>query len=223
MRNATFVESLHHLFSSWRTEQIRNLEIRLARYTKNGKSYKEACPQWRERQHSSGNERADGGIKLDLFRSSVEQRLLPVAEEPGEEQSWPHESIRNDGGCPPNVTAAENASGPQKPTSSVLNACSENSGGGGGASVGGGGRAALDRFRHSCAILGAKAARAGGTISAATAVASEAARDAVQSATAAVRAGTARAGGERKATDEIDGRGVVEGYWGSDYLHLGVS
>ena len=144
-----------------------------------------------------------------------------MAEEPGEEQSWPHESIRNDGGCPPMVTAAENASGPQKPTSSVLNACSENSGGG--ASVGGGGRAALDRFRHSCAILGAKAARAGGTISAATAVASEAARDAVQSATAAVRAGTARAGGERKATDEIDGRGVVEGYWGSDYLHLGVS
>lgn len=147
--------------------------------------------------------------------------LLPVVEEPGEGQPWPREGARRDGGLSPLGRAAENAAAQHKPPgSSMPNALGE--GGAGGGVNATGGRAALDRFRHSCVVLGARAARAGGgAMSAATAVASEAARDAVQSATAAataaVRVRTAGAGGKRTAAGEVNCEGAVEEYWGSDY------
>lgn len=146
--------------------------------------------------------------------------LLPVVEEPGEGQPLPSESVRGGGGSSPLWTPTENTAAPQEPLgSSVPNALGEG-GAGGGVNVGGG-RAALDRFRHGCVVLGVNAARAGGSaMSAATAVASEAAREAVQSATAAaaaVRVGTTGEGGKRTAADEVDGGGAVEEYWGSDY------
>eukprot|EP00903_Cladosiphon_okamuranus_P013906 g12934.t1 len=79
-------------------------------------------------------------------------------------------------------------------------------------------RAALDRFRHGCFMLGAKAARAGGgAMSAAAAVASEATKEAVHSATVTVGGGGRRdAAGDQFSQGEVDG-GIVEEYWGSDY------
>lgn len=135
---------------------------------------------------------------------------LPTVVEEGEEGVRPYERIRNESGCPP--LAVES----REPTDAVSEAPSDKEVVGGLAT--GGRRAALDRFRHGCLVLGAKAARAGGgAISVAAAVASEAAKEAVQTAKAAVRAG-----GEREAADDQRLRGETderdfEEYWGSDY------
>lgn len=191
-------------------KQIRNLEIRLARYTNDNKHHKEACAQWRERrQHFGGDESADGGVKLDLFRPRMGP-LLPTVAEEGEQSAWPNERIRNDRGRPSLIVenhethdAASDARSEQYAVGDL---------------AAGSRRAALDRFRHGCFALGAKAARAGGgAMSVAAAVASEAAKEAVQSATAAV-GGSGRGGavGDRCSQGERDGR-FVEEYWGSDH------
>lgn len=190
-------------------KQIRNLEIRLARYTNDNKHHKEACAQWRERQKNDGDESADG-IKLDLFRPRMEPLLLTVVEE-GEEAVWGHERIRNDRGCPPLTVENHEPSDDAVP-------CARSEKDVAGGLAAGGSRAALGRFRHGCFVLGAKAARAGGDVmSVAAAVASEAAKEAVQSATAAVGGGGGREAAEDRCSQgERDGS-IIEEYWGTDY------
>lgn len=200
--------------------QIRNLEIRLARYTNDNKHHKEACAQWKERQQlgGGGDVSADcvDEMRLDLVRQRTVNRNgppLPTVEEEGENAVLPNESIGNDRGRPSSII--EN----HEPNDAASDARSEKDAVGGLAV--GSRRAALDRFRHGCFALGAKAARAGGgAMSMAAAVASEAAKEAVQSATAAVGgSGGHGAAGDRCSHGEIDGStaAIVEEYWGSDY------
>lgn len=168
-------------------KQIRNLEIRLSRYTNNSRHNEEACAQWRARQHFSGDESTEGGVKMDLFRPRNGQ-LLPTVVGEGEEPMRPYERLRRDRGCPPLTVESHESN------ATVISTHSNNRAVGGVAADGR--RAALDRFRHGCLALGAKAARAGGeAMSVAAAVTSEAAQEAVQSAMAAVGGGRGARGG----------------------------
>lgn len=112
---------------------------------------------------------------------------------------WPYESIRNDSTCVRSTAENHEANGV-------------------GGLAAGGRRAALDRFRHDCCVLGAKAARAGGgAMSVAAAVASDAAKEAVQSAKAAVGGRMGReTADDRCSPGERDGSTFDE-YWGSDH------
>lgn len=206
------------------TKQIRNLEIRLERYTSNDKNHREACAQWRERQNTGGGEDAAGDMEVDFLEPCMEP-LLSVAEEEGGEE--PLMLPRNDrenttpssrSNTVPTVPAAL-----RKLAGAVFTATSKEEERDGDGPAAGSGRAAFSRFRYSCAVLGAKAARAGGdAVAAAAAAASDATKEAVQSATTAVvRDGTVEGFGRR--TRENTGRsqsemnGGVEEYWGSDY------
>lgn len=130
--------------------------------------------------------------------------------EEGEELLRPYEHIRNDRGRPSSTVENHVPNGVVSGARIGKDAVSD--------LAAGGRKAALDRFRHGCFVLGAKAARAGGgAMSVAAAVASGAAKEAIHSATAAVgRGGGREAASDRWPEGETDGR-IVEEYWGSDY------
>ncbi|CAM9527569.1 unnamed protein product [Ectocarpus fasciculatus] len=199
-------------------QQIRNLEIRLARRTNNDNNHQKACVRWRGRQFSGGSENVDVSTNLDFSRPRHE--VFPVSEEEEEHPSSPCDSVKNNHGCPPSmiptdahrrspISADRTIHGPTGPD--LLPAKRESA------------RRAMRIFRQSCVDIGARATRAGGVVSAAAAAVSETAKDVAHSATAAVGGenflGQHR--GERKPADRCSGIGTdggpVEAYWGSDY------
>lgn len=192
--------------------QIRNLEIRLAKYTNSDRQHQAACAQWRERHHGAGCD----GDTLDSF--PWREPLSAVEEEP------PSQYAANNSWHSPTTTVTGSDSAAcvesvlHEPVTSPARAKSTN-----GASAlrawGARLRKIEGTFRQSYTVLGARAAQAGEGAAAVAAAARKAAQEAAQS--SAVAGGQNKGEGGRwrantRSQAKLDGIAFDE-YWGSDY------
>lgn len=232
---------LHHprcMFFFVRTHQIRNLEVRLAKYTNSDKHHQEACAQWRKRNHGGGSP----NDTLDSF-----QRHEPLSAVQEEEPLSP--CGENDGGQPPAAASINSSTAPPPraftawastyPPHEVGPSRARNNGRGGDGDVGAWGRRLRkfeDKFRQGCVVFGARAARASDGAAAAAAATSKAAvgaaKEAAQLATVAevgvmgenrkdgadlqLKVATSKDNGGSCRQAKTEG-GPIDEYWGSDY------
>lgn len=214
--------------------QIRNLEVRLARYTNGGQSHEGACARWRGQGYSeecsyiSSNSRRDGPLPV------VEEALSACEADDGVNPPAPafaghYSTIALASPNPPLEAGTPQAySGSPGDINNVASACGVRL------------KKIEGQFRRNCEVLGANAVRVSGNAAAAASKAAVgAAREAVQLVTVA---GAGAAAGFREARMNGQGEGgsweterhrddsrkdsncrvetdkaANDEYWGSDY------
>ncbi|CAM9116113.1 unnamed protein product, partial [Scytosiphon promiscuus] len=188
-------------------QQIRNLEIRLARRTNSDNHSQHASTEWRKARIFGAEQSTDLNCESNMIRSHHTEPLSPVAEE-GEE-GYPLSPLQKK--HPSSDGTAQFSTAPRQEPDGVFSQVTREREGSGGVHVDGGGRGAMCKFSRSCFCLGARAVRAGEeAVSAAAAAASEVAEEITRCRE------SRKAGHDPPSQAQIDGV-LREEYWGSDY------